>query len=119
MAPSAVPSGGPGRDDELSEAAYREAFNLLKAGQYDESIDAFSQFLSDYPASQYCDNAQYWLGETHFVKQDYPLAITEYQNLIRNYPASKKQSHAMLKIGYSYHKMGDAAKARAVLEGPA
>ncbi len=103
-------------DSETSEAAYREAFRLLKAGQYDESITAFSEFLQLYPNSQYADNAQYWLGETHYVKRQFEPAIMEYRKLIETYPASKKRSHAMLKIGYSYHELGQVDKARAVLE---
>ena len=40
----------------------------------------------------------------------------EYRKLIEVYPESKKRSHAMLKIGYSYHELGEVEKARAVLE---
>ena len=103
-------------DNEMSEAAYRDAFSLLKAGQYEESIAAFSEFLQLYPNSQYADNAQYWLGETHYVKREFEPAVVEYRKLLENYPVSKKQSHAMLKIGYSYHELGQLDQARAVLE---
>ncbi len=103
-------------DNEMSEAAYRDAFSLLKAGQYEESIAAFSEFLQLYPNSRYADNAQYWLGETHYVKREFEPAVVEYRKLIDTYPSSKKQSHAMLKIGYSYHELGQIDQARAVLE---
>ena len=109
--------GQPGDTPPLSaDQAYREAFGLLKAGKYDESIDAFNLFLLDYPNSEFADNSQYWLGETYFVKQDYPAAIEQYRNLITNYPDSKKQSHALLKIGYSFQRLGEPEKARAVLQ---
>lgn len=98
------------------DQAYREAFGLLKAGKYDESIEAFSLFLLDYPTSEYADNAQYWLGETYFVKQEYVPAIDEYRKLITDYPGSKKQSHAMLKIGYSFQRLGELDKAQTVLK---
>ena len=101
---------------QSADQAYREAFGLLKAGKYDESIEAFNLFLLDYPNSEYADNSQYWLGETYFVKQDYAGAIEQYQKLISSYPASKKQSHALLKIGYSFQRLGDIDQARAVLE---
>ncbi len=103
-------------DNEMSDAAYRDAFSLLKAGQYEESIAAFNEFLQLYPNSQYADNAQYWLGETHYVKREFEPAVVEYRKLIETYPASKKQSHAMLKIGYSYDELGQLDQARAVLE---
>lgn len=103
-------------DNEASENAYREAFGLIKTGQYDESITAFEAFLTEYPNSKYADNAQYWLGETYYVKHDYAAALVEYQQMIKQFPESKKQSHAMLKIGYSYHELGQLDQARAVLE---
>ena len=103
-------------DNADSEAAYNSAFSLLKAGQYDESIAAFSAFLEQYPQSNYADNAQYWLGETYYVRREFELAIAEYQKLLKLYPASMKSSHAMLKIGYSYDELGETDQARAVLE---
>jgi tol-pal system protein YbgF len=115
-APASIAPRGPTIDSEASETAYRDAFSLLKAGQYDESIAAFSGFLQQYPSSQYADNAQYWLGETFYVQREFEPAIAEYRKLIENYPASKKQSHAMLKMGYSYDELGQIDQARAVLE---
>ena len=116
VTPSVVRSSSPAVDDETSENAYRDAFALLKAGKYEESIAAFTDFLQRYPNSQYADNAQYWLGETHYVNRDFNAAIAQYDKLIELFPDSKKRSHAMLKIGYSYHELGESEQARAVLE---
>jgi len=102
-------------DNPQSEAAYRDAFALLKAGQYEQSIAAFSQYLQLYPHSQYADNAQYWLGEAYYVMRQYEPAIAQYQALVQTYPDSQKQSHAMLKIAYSYDELGLAEQAAAVL----
>lgn len=113
--PVVAPVAGPTIDSGASEAAYREAFALLKAGQYDESIAAFDLYLQRYPASQYADNAQYWLGEAYYVKREFAPAIEQYQALLKNYPASKKQSHALLKIAYSYDELGQADEARKVI----
>ncbi|MGR8921603.1 MAG: tol-pal system protein YbgF, partial [Gammaproteobacteria bacterium] len=102
-------------DSAESEAAYREAFKLLKAGQYEESIAGFNAYLEQYPASQYADNAQYWLGEAEYVMRRFDAAIGEYQKLIDRYPNSKKRSHAMLKIAYSYDELGMTDQAVGVL----
>jgi tol-pal system protein YbgF len=102
-------------DDAGSEAAYRDAFALLKSGEYDQAIAAFDAFQQQYPTSQYGDNAQFWLAEAHYVKRDFAAALPAYQKMLSSYPASKKLSHAMLKIGYSYSELGQVAEARAVL----
>ena len=121
-APDAVPPQTPAApattpaDDAGSETAYRDAFGLLKAGDYAQAITAFSAFQTQYPNSQYGDNAQFWLAEAHYVKRDFAAALPEYQALLDRYPASKKLSHAMLKIGYCYADMGKAEDARTALE---
>ena len=102
-------------DSPQSEAAYRDAFGLLKAGQYQDAIRAFSSYLQQFPASQYNDNAQYWIGEAYYVMNQYEPAIAEYQKVVTNYPQSQKQSHAMLKIAYSYDALGLKEQALTVL----
>ena len=102
-------------DDAGSETAYRDAFGLLKSGEYDQAIAAFETFQQQYPDSQYGDNAQFWLAEAHYVKRDFTAALLAYQTMLNRYPASKKLSHAMLKIGYSYSELGQTTEARSVL----
>jgi tol-pal system protein YbgF len=114
---TAPPLGqAPTMDDATSEAAYRDAFSLLRAGEYDRAVAAFNDFQTSYPNSQYGDNAQYWLAEAHYAKRDFAAAVTEYQKMLTAYPASRKLSHAMLKLGYSYDALGQPADARAILE---
>jgi tol-pal system protein YbgF len=103
-------------DPLKAEAVYQKAFKLLKESQYDQALKAFKGFLKDYPDSIFSDNAQYWLGEANYVKQNYELAINEYQALLSTYPNSKKVSHALLKIGYSYAELGNAADAKKTLK---
>lgn len=112
---NAITASSPTIDTPESEAAYRAAFSLLKAGQYDESIVGFSTFLQGYPQSQYADNAQYWIGEAYYVMRQFEPAIEQYQQLLTKFPGSKKQSHAMLKVGYSYYELGLREQARGVL----
>ncbi|MGD9600502.1 MAG: tol-pal system protein YbgF [Gammaproteobacteria bacterium] len=102
-------------DDAASETAYRDAFALLKSGEYDRAIAAFETFQQQFPNSQYGDNAQFWLAEAFYVKRDFTAALPAYQKMLSQYPASKKLSHAMLKIGYSHAELGQNDEARASL----
>ncbi len=103
-------------DPAKAEAAYQKAFKLLKDSRYDQALIAFKSFLNDYPTNPFSDNAQYWLAETNYVMQKYELAINEYQALLNTYPDSKKVSHALLKIGYSYAELGNESDAKKTLE---
>jgi tol-pal system protein YbgF len=103
-------------DPLKAEAVYQKAFKLLKESQYDQALVAFKDFLKDYPDSPFSDNAQYWIGEANYVKQNYELAINEYQALCNTYPDSQKVSHALLKIGYSYAELGNDVEAKKTLK---
>ncbi|MFH0340898.1 MAG: tol-pal system protein YbgF [Chromatiales bacterium] len=98
------------------EDDYRRAFDLLKVGNYNDSISAFNSFLGQYPKSAHADNAQYWLAEAYYVTHQYQPAISEYTKLVERYPESQKLTHALLKIGYSHHELGQLDQAKTSLE---
>lgn len=99
-----------------AKQAYSAAFDLLKQGRYASSIKAFEAFLKAYPASQYVDNAQYWLAEANYVSREYTTALGEFQKLIARHPDSSKIPGARLKIGYVYYELKNWPEARAALE---
>ncbi len=115
VAPAASLAADARSETPESEAAYRDAFALLKAGQYDQSIKGFTSYLQQYPNGQYADNAQFWVGEAYYVTRRFEPAITQYQNLIANYPESQKQAQARLKIGYSFDELGRRDEAAQIL----
>ena len=102
--------------DPLAEqAAYQQAFNVLKEGHYEESVKALGDFLKRYPNSEYASNAQYWIGEANYVMRRFPDAIKEFNKVIDKFPDSSKTPDAMLKLGYTYYEVEDWAHANEVL----
>jgi tol-pal system protein YbgF len=102
--------------DPLKEQqAYQSAFNLLKAGRYDQAAKSFQKFLGVYPDGKFSDNAQYWLGESYYVTRNFDSALREFDKLITQHPDSQKFTHALLKIGYIHDELGQKEKARDVL----
>lgn len=103
---------GKSRQDLIKEQkAYQEAFDLLRNLRYDKSIVSFRKFLQAYPDGRYAHIAQYWIGEANYAQRHFKEAITDYQVLIKRYPASPKLAEAMLKISYSYYELNDLHKA--------
>ena len=117
VGPTATPDPAAGVvvDPAQTRKEYQKAFNLLKEGRYQRAIDAFAAFLAVYADSEYADNARYWLGEAHYVMRQFKPAIDEFQRLVTNHPNSPKLTHAMLKIGYILHEMGEKEQAKKVL----
>ena len=111
-APLTVAAAQPPSED----ASYQSAFDLLKIGQYDKSIQAYGDFLKRFPGSPHADNAQYWLAEAYYLTHRYEPAISEYNKLVGSYPESPKLTQALLKVGYSYHELGKIPEAKAALE---
>ena len=97
-------------------ANYQAAFDLLKDGKYPEAISGFKQFLTTFPNSALADNAQYWLGEAHYVTKQYPEALRDFRTVLEKYPDSRKTPDALLKIGYCNYELKNWPEARSALE---
>jgi tol-pal system protein YbgF len=85
-------------------------------GRYPQAINDFRGFLQTYPASPLASEAQYWLGESYYVVQDYDAARESFINLGLRYPNSERLPEALLKLGYVYEMQGDMGRAREVLQ---
>ena len=97
-------------------ANYQAAFDLLKDGKYPEAAAAFKQFLVTFPNSQLADNAQYWLGEAHYVTKQYPEALRAFRVVLEKFPDSRKIPDALLKIGYCNYELKNFPEARSALD---
>jgi tol-pal system protein YbgF len=96
-------------------ANYQAAFDLLKDGKYTEAIAGFSQFLTTFPTSALADNAQYWLGEAHYVNRQFSEALRHFRTVVEKYPDSRKIPDALLKIGYCNYELKNFSEARSAL----
>lgn len=94
---------------------YQAAFDLLKDGKYPEAISAFKQFLTTFSTSALADNAQYWLGEAHYVTKAYPDALRDFRTVLEKYPDSRKTPDALLKIGFCNYELKNWPEARSAL----
>ena len=111
--PGALEQMRQGNADE--RASYEAAFDVLKAGRYDESARLFQQFLQAHPDGSYAPNARYWLGESYYVTQNYALALEQFRVLYERYPNHDKAPGALLKVGLSQYGLKQLDEAQATL----
>ncbi|MFZ0501458.1 MAG: tol-pal system protein YbgF [Steroidobacteraceae bacterium] len=109
-------SGGQGASS-TEQSIYGQAFDALKAGSYTVAISGFQGFLKQYPSSPLAPNAEYWLGEAHYVNQDFAAAGSAFQTVLDKWPSSSKAADAMLDLGNTQLAQGKTAKGRATLRG--
>src|SRR5690606_9417707 len=85
---------------------YQHAFGLLRQANYAEAERALTAFIERNPASPLAGNAQYWLGETHYVRGDYQKAAVAFAEGYKSYPDSGKAPDNLLKLGMSLGEIG-------------
>jgi tol-pal system protein YbgF len=105
----------PGGSAAAEQAAYTQAFDALKASNYQAAITGFNSFLSAYPTSPIAENAQYWLGEAHYARGEYDQAAAAFRIVGERWPNSRKSPDAMLKLGYSQIELKQVGPARVTL----
>lgn len=104
-----------GQDLATERAAYDQAFEALKNGQYAEAARRFQGFIAQYPSGDYAPNAQYWLGESYYVTQNYQVALEAFERLLSEFPTSNKVPDALLKVGYSHYELRNWDQAETTL----
>ncbi|HZB92115.1 MAG TPA: tol-pal system protein YbgF [Stellaceae bacterium] len=99
-----LPSGSP-------QEQYNYAFGLLRQANYPAAEQALRAFIQRYPKDPLAGNAQYWLGETYFVRQDYSNAAAVFAEGYEKYPKGGKAADNLLKLGLALGQLGQKADA--------
>jgi tol-pal system protein YbgF len=108
----AVPASA---DPAGEQASYDAALSSLRKGDYVASARGFQAYLTQYPDGALAANAWYWLGESYYATQNYPIALRSFDTLLTQFPESPKAPDAMLKKGYSQIELGDGGPGRQTL----
>lgn len=95
---------------------YEEGWKLLERKDYRVAIARFKEFIKKHPQSEYADNAQYWIGESHYALREFDQAILEFDAVRRKYPKGDKVPAALLKQGFAFAELGDKVDARLILQ---
>lgn len=98
------------------DALYKQAQDLLKAGDNTKARAVLANFLEQYPNHKLSPNARYWIGESYYLEKNYEQAVLEFQKVIKEFPGKDKVPAAMLKQAMSFRELGDGKSARFVLK---
>ena len=87
--------------DGSVDEQYNYARSFLLQRDFDNAEIALQAFVEEHPDSALAGNAQYWLGETHYVRDDFILAARTFAEGYQTYPDSSKAPDNLLKLGLS------------------
>lgn len=107
---STAPAGG-GLPAGSASDQYNYAISLVREDRYDDAEVAFTEFLKLHKDNDLAGNAQYWLGETFYVRGDFPNAASAFFEGYQNYPDSTKAADNLLKLAMTLGRMDQKEEA--------
>ena len=98
-------------DQGNAKQLYETAYGYLMQRDYTAAQGAFEDFLARYPQDSLAGNAQYWLGEAHFVRGEFKAAANAFLKGYQNYAGNARAADSLLKLAMSLDRLGqkDAA----------
>lgn len=112
------PASGKGKlPNGTPQERYNYAYKLLVQSDYADAEAAFREFLSAHPKDALAGNAQYWLGETYYVRGQYEPASQAFLQGYQGYKGNSrgKAPDSLLKLGMSLAAMKKTPEACAAL----
>jgi tol-pal system protein YbgF len=104
-------------DDPVTEnRALEAAFGFYTTGHYQNAIDAFQEFLKNYPQSAHIANIRYWMGNSYFVLKDYKSSLENYQILVQKFGTHPKAAEVLLSIADCQELLDNKAAAKQALK---
>ena len=53
---------------------------------FDQAIEKCEMIIFKHPNSKWIDNSRYLIGRSHFYKQNYYVALQNFENVVKKYP---------------------------------
>ncbi len=106
----AGPAAAPARSTD-AQALYRDAYSHMLRRDYEAAENAFGALVKNHPNSRMAGNAQYWLGETYYVRGKYRPAADAFLKAYRDYKDGVKAPDSLMKLALSLTRLGQKAAA--------
>ncbi|RMD87415.1 MAG: tol-pal system protein YbgF [Alphaproteobacteria bacterium] len=113
---AATPSAPAAAEGSDPEKDYEAAYALLRRGQIAEAEQAFRAFLATHRDHPLAGNAQYWLGETYYVRRDYARAAQAFLTGYQDFAKGPKAPDSLLKLAMSLAALGQTEDACAAFD---
>jgi tol-pal system protein YbgF len=96
----------PGAPAANPKQLYETAYGYLMQRDYGAAQSGFEEFLNRYPKDSLAGNAQYWLGEAHFVRGEYKAAAGAFLKGYKDYAGNARAADSLLKLAMSLDRLG-------------
>ena len=91
---------------------YDNAWADYSTGQWSLAIAGFDTYIKTFPRSDLADDAQFYIGETHYNDGRFADAVLAYDEVIVNHSEGNAVPEAQYKKGLALDRLGDTDQAR-------
>jgi tol-pal system protein YbgF len=117
---AAPPRGGPpaagAPSSPVSRQQYETAYRSLLQQDYANAEAGFGDFLRRYPNDELAPSAQFWLGESHFVRGQWDSAAAAFLKVAQSHPQSDKAPDSLAKFAMAMERKGNRPAACRALQ---
>lgn len=101
-----ISCGSSGKPENQSAAqVYADGVKYFNDEDYEEAKKYFELIKLQYPASEYADDAQYYMAELYFHRKEFILSAFTFNNLRKIYPGSEYTQEALYKTALCYYEL--------------
>jgi outer membrane protein assembly factor BamD len=88
-----------------AESVFNKGLAAFKDEEWLEAQNLFDVINLQYPASQFADDAQYYIAECGYKRKEYVMAAFNFNRLYRTYPRSEYAKSSLYKAALCYFEL--------------
>ena len=101
-----------------ADTLYSNAVRDNSTGKYDLALQEFSDYLKYFPTTAFAANAQYYIGDINYRRNDYTNALQAFDAVLERFPDGSKTADAHYMKGLCYDEAGQERLCRALNFAP-
>jgi len=102
--------------DPREQSAFDQSMESFRKGQYKETIQNLTAFMTLYPDSTLTPTAQFYLGSSRYALKDFKGAIATLQGMVQKYPTQQRAPDALLMVAACQIELNNRPGAKVTLQ---
>ena len=102
--------------DPREQSAFDQSMETFRKGQYKETIQNLTAFMTLYPDSTLTPTAQFYLGSSRYAMKDFKGAMGTLQVMVQKYPTQQRAPDALLMVAACQIELNNRPGAKATLQ---
>lgn len=92
-------------ENRSAEQVFNDGLKYFQDEDYMKAQQYFELIKLQYPASEYADDAQYYMAELNFKRKEFIMAAFTFNNLRKMYPGSEYVQESLYKSALCYYEL--------------